>query len=741
MNLTPEQLNQFRIARDRLEKLIKKPSINLSSLCFDKQLAFINDPERFATAVTSRRAGKTTACALHLLSVALNNPDTTSFYITYARTDAKGIIWPMLHKLNRELKLEGEPNEADLVWKFKNGSVIRLGGAATPSEINRFRGYAIKLAYVDECFHPYTLIDTPNGDKKISELNIGDLVFNANGVGKITTISKKEIARSRRLFYNDKWVECSDNHPFLTATGWKEASELKIGDSLVSQNFCVRILQEGISKTKQSEPSLSFLQSLLLSEKDSSNTESNVESSNEIKSKCDITAHRTQTDYQERKWSWTYRARKGFITVFTKCKMELRYFFRQRSKIQWISNKLQSGYCYTRNKISHRSGWSESFFIKKKRDGQKKGKEVNFFRLERVEILKPESTTTNQGSYFYDIGVSGHPSFSVNGALVHNCQRFGNYLESLIDDVLIPGCIDKKGAIRLIGTPPRVPVGYFHDCAKLPHNHHWTIFDNPWVPDAQGELDRELKRRGVSIDDPTIQREFFGRFTVDDDCLVLHYNKSLNDYIDLPTDTYNHIMGIDLGFKDADAICILGHSANSPVTYIVDELVTTKQGLTELFSQVEFLRNKYNCYKLVIDTGGLGLKIAEEMRRRWRIPVHAADKKRKYENLEILNDALRTSRFRAKTTSRFANDSMLLEWDMDKLKPDRRVISERFHSDIIDAALYAFKESPAFTYITPKPQPKYGSAEWSQEETSKMYEQALKHYQEQEDQKKEVSWL
>jgi hypothetical protein len=147
----------------------------------------------------------------------------------------------------------------------------------------------------------------------------------------------------------------------------------------------------------------------------------------------------------------------------------------------------------------------------------------------------------------------------------------------------------------------------------------------------------------------------------------------------------------------------------------------------------------------VVDTGGLGLKIAEEMRRRWRIPVHAAEKVRKFENLEILNDALRTGRFRARNTSRFANDAMLLEWDMDKLKPDKKVISDRFHSDIVDATLYAFRESPAYSYTPPKEVPKYGTAEWAQAEVERMekeaYERAHQQIEEEKTKEEYLNWL
>lgn len=334
---------------------------------------------------------------------------------------------------------------------------------------------------------------------------------------------------------------------------------------------------------------------------------------------------------------------------------------------------------------------------------------------------------------------------------IDEAQSFGLYLQKLIDDVLVPACFDNRGQIRLIGTPGPIPVGYFYDTRSNPNwsQHCWTIFDNPWIERKRGEspqevLNQELTRRNVTIEDPTIQREIFGKWVIDSSTLVLNYNKDLNHYDTLPTDTYNFIMGIDLGYKDADAICILGHSANSPITYLVEELVVHKQGLTELFNQVEMLRNKYKCYKLVIDTGGLGLKIAEEMRRRWAIPVYAAEKTRKFENLEMLNDNLRTNRFRAKNTSRFANDSMLLEWDMDKLKPDKKVISDRFHSDIIDSVLYAFRESPAYSYESPKEKPKYGTPAWAQEEIERMRKAAEEFFSEKthethpEDQ---VNWL
>lgn len=439
----------------------KQPTLNLKNHCFDKQLSFLEDPSDYIMAVTSRRAGKTTACAYHLLQTALQCPSTLSVYITLARTNAKQIVWPVLHELNRAHRLGGIANESDLIFRFPNGSRIWCSGAATSVEVDRFRGHAFKLVYLDEA------------------------------------------------------------------------------------------------------------------------------------------------------------------------------------------------------------------------------------------------------------------------------QSFGHHLSSLIDDVLRFAVLDYRGQIRMIGTPGPVPVGFYHDVwadkIKGWSKHHWTVFDNPFIQKKRGQsakeyLAQELERRGLNEADPTIQREIFGKFVVDTRTLVLHYEASANHFESLPRDL-TYVFGIDIGFEDSDAIAVLGFSHQSPVTYLVFESIKSKQGFSELVSEIERLTKIYQPIKLMIDEGGLGKKLAEEMRRRYRIPVQPADKARKFENIEILNDCLRTRRFMAKKDSRFANDAMLLEWDFEKMRPDKKVVSSRFHSDIIDAVLYGFKESPAYSWQPSAPKPRLGSAEWGKEEEKRMFEE------------------
>jgi hypothetical protein len=114
---------------------------------------------------------------------------------------------------------------------------------------------------------------------------------------------------------------------------------------------------------------------------------------------------------------------------------------------------------------------------------------------------------------------------------------------------------------------------------------------------------------------------------------------------------------------------------------------------------------------MVMDTGGLGRKIAEELKVRAALPIKAAEKTRKLEYIELVNDALRTGRLLARQGSQFASDCLLVEWDATRTRGEARVISDRFHSDIADAVLYAFRESLHWQHVAPAPPPSEQQAE------------------------------
>lgn len=314
------------------------------------------------------------------------------------------------------------------------------------------------------------------------------------------------------------------------------------------------------------------------------------------------------------------------------------------------------------------------------------------------------------------------------GVGIDEAQDFGTHLQSLIDDVLTPSIADFEDSwLALTGTPGPVPQGYFFEVTnnrKYGFSHHeWTIMDNPHMPNPKAFLDDLKAKREWKDDNPTLKREWLNKWVLDVESLWVRYNENINDFSELPKEhKWNHIMGVDIGFNDADAIAVLAWSETTPVTYLVDEIITTKQGVSALVTQIDAIQKKYDVSKIMLDEGGLGKKLAEDLRQRFGCPLEPADKANKQSNVEFLNDALRTGKFKAKKTSRFALDSYLIQIDWDKSSPQKIVIKKKPHSDIIDSVLYGFRESYAYIHKPMKDKPKPGTKEWAEQQSNDMWE-------------------
>ncbi len=316
---------------------------------------------------------------------------------------------------------------------------------------------------------------------------------------------------------------------------------------------------------------------------------------------------------------------------------------------------------------------------------------------------------------------------------VDEAQDFGQHLQSLIDDVLTPATSDyEDGWIAVTGTPGPIPKGYFFDVTKgrkYGYSHHaWTLFENPHMPNPRAFVEDIKKKREWDESNPTLRREYKNEWVLDTHSLWVRYEAGLNHFDSLPNIAprrYEYILGVDVGYKDADALALLAWEPHSKIIYLVHEQTTRKQGITELADQIKALRTQYPISKIVMDEGALGKKAAEEMRRRHMLPITAAEKQRKQENVEFLNDALRLGRFKAKSDGLFAQDSYLVQIDWEKSTSTRIALKKTHHSDIIDAVLYAFKESPAYSSQAMKHEPSYGTKEWADKQEDAMWEAEL----------------
>lgn len=307
--------------------------------------------------------------------------------------------------------------------------------------------------------------------------------------------------------------------------------------------------------------------------------------------------------------------------------------------------------------------------------------------------------------------IEKYRGWKIRRCYIDECQSFRSYIEELISDVIIPALRDLRGELFLTGTPGVVKAGTFYEysTSKNWDNHHWTAFENvhmhnPPKVDLNITLAEERVIRGIDETDPSYIRESYGRWIDDLDRLVFKFNKSKNVYTELPKEgTWTYIIGVDIGYNDSDAIAVLGFNSHVKKVFIVDEFVKNKLNITDLVKHVRRFKDEYDPIKIVMDAGALGKKIQEEIRQRHGIHMEAAQKNRKVEFIELLNDDLRTGKLLSFNKSLFEEDCMLVTWDKESQirNPERPKISDTYHSDICDAVLYAWRE--CMHYLSEKP--------------------------------------
>lgn len=276
-------------------------------------------------------------------------------------------------------------------------------------------------------------------------------------------------------------------------------------------------------------------------------------------------------------------------------------------------------------------------------------------------------------------------------------------LTTLVDDVIEPSLFDYDGELALVGTPGKILSGYFYDVDAGELREGWehfflSLLRNPFLAAKSGKPPEQIlaelrQRRGWTEDNPTYRREYLGEWVTDTDALALHFDAVRNacdGQLD-PTPGWHYVLAFDIGFEDADAIAVLGWAPHDRRLRLVREIVTRKQGITELGNQLVALHKMFRPVRTVGDLGALGKKIGEELRNRWAIPVEAADKTRKAEHIALLDDALLTGAFLAPPLSAFAEDCAIVQWDDDAKAKGILRFDDAYHSDIIDAVLYGYR--------------------------------------------------
>lgn len=221
---------------------------------------------------------------------------------------------------------------------------------------------------------------------------------------------------------------------------------------------------------------------------------------------------------------------------------------------------------------------------------------------------------------------------------------------------LIPSLADYDGTLCFLSSPGYVPEGLFWSCDVGPHSEkgygnlkwaqfHWTLLDNPHFQKAPTRtrrdgttypsyghqfLDEVLHNQyGGDENHPAYRREWLGLWVFDDTNLI--YPFSAQNYIPRLVEypDQHHGIGMDLGSSSATAITVVRYSPYERDVQIVHAYKQSGLLVDDMARLLQDAIVRYNVDLVVADTGGLGKVPVEEFRRRYGIPVSAAEKTEK----------------------------------------------------------------------------------------------------------------
>ena len=298
---------------------------------------------------------------------------------------------------------------------------------------------------------------------------------------------------------------------------------------------------------------------------------------------------------------------------------------------------------------------------------------------------------------------------------IDESQEYGAFLYELVTDAFEPALIDKAGHLLLAGTPSPIPAGLFYECSTGDGSpqwptHHWTIFDNPHIPDAAGEIEAFCKTYGLDKSAATYRREYLGEWVRDDGALVYPFSSQINSVVaaEVP-ELDNYVLSIDVGFVDATAFTIIGFRRDHPELWVIRSVSMTGLIPSAVAAHTERHREEFGPgLQIVVDEGGMGKGYAEEMRQRYGIGCTAAEKTKKRAYQEIVQGELRSGTIRivASACEQLVDEMALLQWGPGKQQED-----PRFDNHCCDSLLYGVRTARAW-YRPEIESPKLGSPEW-----------------------------
>lgn len=330
--------------------------------------------------------------------------------------------------------------------------------------------------------------------------------------------------------------------------------------------------------------------------------------------------------------------------------------------------------------------------------------EVLFPEVERLlrefripAVLRDDHLAFDNGSVFHAMGLS-----TVAEAKKLQGHRFklGIFdemtdLAANVDEafaMIAPALARHEGRLIAQGIPGPVLAGIWYDICEgnqkhLYSQHRCSIMDNPWIPNAQAEVDRERLRLGG--ENPLFRRHWLGQWAYDPDALVYRYRPEKNgSRIDAPKCRY-YVAGLDpAGVADREALVLLGFGNGDGKIYHVAESVSPKGGVDDFRATANVLGKWHDRYKLTktyYDYGSAKKGLQLMYRQDCWIQLDPVPVKDLDVEIPRVNSLLNSGKLVIQEGSELEKDLQKTQWDDKARAAGRNKYSSHNHPDVADA--------------------------------------------------------
>ena len=289
-------------------------------------------------------------------------------------------------------------------------------------------------------------------------------------------------------------------------------------------------------------------------------------------------------------------------------------------------------------------------------------------------------------------------------------------LKPLIEEIIEPMLMDYEGSMLVLqGTPPRVPDTYFEKLYREyrdnpkpdAKSYNWNMLSNPFIPNVDQELDLICERKGVTRDDPIIQREYLGVVgAYDVEARMFNHVATYDGTI--PESFFSEpievVIGVDYGFNDFNSVIGMAFRKDTGKAYVYYEDKFNKATVTEIITSVRKAvdqgkgllmknpKNRLTDLGIYCDTNEKS--ITYEMTQTYNLPAYNAWKYNKNMALSQLKVDMQKAQILVPKDGVIEDETKRILYKRDK-ETDAildEIDDDVFHPDALMALLYASRQ-------------------------------------------------